>query len=86
MAWGVDQIKLVALVFHLHWGQFNRDTFFTLKFHGVKQLRFHLALFDGASNLHHAVSQGGLTMIDVSNNTKISNIRGIHVYIITEMR
>ena len=86
MAGSINQIKLVALVFHLYWGKFNRNPLFTLKLHRVEKLRLHLTLFDGASNFHHTVSQGRLTMIDVSDDTKISNICGIHTSIITEMR
>ena len=59
---------------HLHRGELDGDTLFALKLHGIKKLRLHLSLLHRVSDFHHAISKRGLAVVDVSNNTEITNV------------
>ena len=79
VAWGVDEVELVAAPVHLDGGEFDGDALFALKFHGVEELGFHLALGDGAGEFHHAVGKGGFAVVDVGDDTEVANMVGVHV-------
>lgn len=74
MARRVDEIQFVTFIVHLYRGELDGDTFFALEFHGIKKLRLHLSLLHRVSDFHHAISKRGLAVIDVRNNTEITNV------------
>ena len=79
----VNQIKRIAFILHANRREFDSDSLFALELHRVKQLRLHLALGDSTGNFKHAVSQSRLTMVNVRNNTKITDLIYIHVLILS---
>jgi hypothetical protein len=58
--------------------EFNRNALFALELHRVKELRFHLTFFNRTSQLEHAISKRRLAVVDVRNDTKISDFIYIH--------
>ncbi len=79
MAGSVDQVQLVKLAvssreIHPDSAHLDRDAFFALQVHGIKDLFHHLAFGQGASSFKQAVRKGGLAMIDVSDNAEISDV------------
>jgi hypothetical protein len=40
-------------------------------------LRAHISSFDNASYAEHPISKSRLTMVDMSNDAEISNLRGV---------
>ena len=78
MARRVDQVEHILLavrvgVIHPHGCGLDRDAALTLDIHRVKHLRFHIAQGDGIRQFHHAVSKGGLAMVDMCDDAKIPN-------------
>jgi hypothetical protein len=75
----VDQVEVVnlaveCLVFER--GGLRLDGYPTLFFdvHRIQNLRAHLAVLQTTAALDESVSQGGLAVIDVRNDRKISDV------------
>ena len=78
MARGVDEVQSVGLsvvggVVELNGGSFDGDAPLPLQVHRVQDLVFHFPLIDGVAFLQQAVRQGGLAVIDVGDDGKISD-------------
>ena len=63
MAWGINQIELIALtivcVIHDANGiRFDGDTALTFNIHSIQQLRVHIAFFNGMGKLQDAIADG----------------------------
>ena len=69
----IDEIELDSLPLHTYWSELDRDTSFTLEIHLIERLRLHLTLLEGSCDLHEAISERGLAMIDMGNDTKIAD-------------
>ena len=54
------------------------DAALALQVHRVQHLRHHFALGKRAGDFEQAVGQRRLAVIDVRNDTEISNERGVH--------
>nr|UOZ97308.1 hypothetical protein NCPCFENI_01226 [Cupriavidus sp.] len=83
MPWGVDEIKGVHLaitgsVFQCGRLGLNGNATLAFEVHGVEHLRLHLAVGQAATDLDDAVGQGALSMVDMGNNRKITNILQIN--------
>jgi hypothetical protein len=63
---------------HAHWLEFDRNTPLALEIHLIEELLFHFALFDGMRHLQKTVSQSRLPMINMRDNTKISDELLVH--------
>ncbi len=74
----INQIKLIALILHAHRRQFDGNALFTLQIHLVQQLGFHVALFDRSGQFQQTVSQRRLTVVNVRNNAKVSDMVLLH--------
>src|ERR1700730_1964049 len=75
----IDQVELVLFaiesrVEHTYSLSLDRNALLTLQLHLVKCLLHHLALGDGAGEFQQAVSQGGLAMVDMRDDTEIANM------------
>ena len=68
----------MPLPLHPNGSKLDRNALFALEFHTVEQLALHLAFCDCPSELHHAISKGRLAMVNVGDDTKITNIMSIH--------
>ena len=67
---------------HADWLQLDSNAFFALQIHGIQKLSLHGALFNGARELEHTVGQGAFAMVDVGDNTEISDEFLVHDLII----
>jgi len=65
---------VLGCVIHADRGGLDRDTFLAFQIHGVEHLRGHVAFRDCAGELEQAVGKRRFAMINMSNNTKISNV------------
>ena len=78
MAWGIDQVENILLsVFSMinradRLG-FDGDSALTLQLHIIQNLGLHFSLCKKTCHLYNSVCQCGFTMINMCNNTKISN-------------
>ena len=79
MAGSVDKIEFKTLPVHLDGGEFDGDALFALKFHRIEELGLHFALCDGASQLHHAVGEGGFAVVDVGDDAEVADFVRVHV-------
>ena len=74
----VDEVEFVGvtslLIRHAHRLHLNGNPSLPLQLHTIKYLLFHFARFDRFGGLEHAVSQGRLTVVDVRDNRKITNV------------
>ena len=80
MTRGINQVQLVLLPLmfnsHRNGAGFDGDAALPFKLHVVQNLFLHLALFNGARKLEHAVGQRAFTMIDMCDDAKVSNVLG----------
>ena len=74
MAGSINEVEFIALPMHLDRGELNGDALFAFKIHGIQELGLHFASGNGAGELHHAIGDGGFTMVDMGDNTKITNM------------
>src|SRR5581483_8158770 len=79
MAGSIDQIKLVLLtvergITHAHRLGLDRDALLALQLHLIERLLHQFAPGDRARKLQQAISQRRLPVIDMSDNTKISDM------------
>ena len=82
VARGVDEIEqvrvaVVSFVDHRAGLGLDRDTAFAFDIHAVEHLLAHLTLRQGPGELDQAVGEGRFAVIDVCNNTEVSNEIGI---------
>ena len=77
MAWGINQVHGMPLVLHADGLEFNGNTALLLELHGVEDLRGHFSLIHRTRNLKKSIRKGRFAMVDVGDNTEISNV-GIH--------
>ena len=70
----VNQIKGVSLILHLNGMRLDGNTTLFLQIHIVQHLILHQALIHRSRIFNQAVRQRGLTVVNVSNNAKISYI------------
>ena len=78
MSWGIYQIKNILFsVFSMIYSTdslgFDGDSTLTLQFHIVQNLRLHFSLSKQSGHLYNSVCQCGFSMINMCNNTKITN-------------
>ena len=78
MARSVDEVKRVALPRHANVLSLDRDTALALQVHRVEVLGPHVTRLHGAGHLKNAVGQGGLAVVDVSNDREIADVCEIH--------
>lgn len=78
MPGGVDEVKNIILTFgieiHLNSVALNGDAPFTLKFHIIQHLFLKIPFRYGMRQFQKAIGQGGLTMINVCNDTEVAYI------------
>ena len=79
MARGVDEVQGIAFpiiggIIQLHRRGLDGDAPLPLQLHGVQQLLRPLPLVDGVALLHEPVCQGGLAVVNVGNDGKITNM------------
>ena len=88
MARGVNEVEdiLLAILGVINRADslgFDRDSALPLQFHVVQHLLLHLTLREKTGHLDDAVRQGGFSMVDVCNNTKISDFALVHCHSIS---
>ena len=79
MARGVDQIQLVQIaiagaVMEADGVSLDGDAPLALEIHRVEHLRRHFALRKRAGDLQHAVGQGRLAVVNVSDYREVANV------------
>ena len=79
MARGVDEVELVGVavlggVVELDGPGLDGDAPLLLQVHVVQQLGLHLPGGDGVALLDQPVGQGGLAVVDVSNDREVTNL------------
>ena len=78
VAGGVDEVDHVVPPAQPHRLELDGDAPLPLQLHGVEELLAHLAGLDRAGELQHPVGQGGLAVVDVSNDRRVADAVGIH--------
>lgn len=76
MARSIDKIEDMVLVEHAHGLQLDGNTTLTFQVHLVEHLLFHVPGAHCLSHFQHTVSQGGLTVINMSNDAEVAD--GVH--------
>lgn len=79
MAGGVNEVEKINLAITgpiLQCGRLglDGDTPLTLQIHRVEHLLLHLAIGESSTDLDDPVGQGALSMVDMGNDGKVSNI------------
>ena len=79
VAGSVDQVEgigfaVLGFVVEMNGTCFDRDAAFTLNVHIIEQLLFHVTLGDGFCFFQQSVSERGLTVVDMCDDTKISDM------------
>ncbi len=64
----------ILFVIHLDGVTLNGNAFFTLKIHAVQHLVHHLTVGKRRSLFEHAVGQGRFTVVNMSDDAKISKM------------
>lgn len=73
MPWGIDEIEFDSLPLHTHRSELDRDTALALEIHGVELLLLHLTFLYRSSDFHETVSEGRLAMVDMGDDTEVSD-------------
>ena len=76
----VDKVERVALVLHLNSMALDGDAALLLQIHIVEHLILHLPNIHRIGELQQAVGYRRFTVVNMSNNAKISYL--IHIYIV----
>ena len=76
---GIDQVKLINLTVLRFVAQRRRlrldgNAAFALKIHAVEDLLAHFAVGEASAALNQAVGKRGLTMVDVGDDRKVSDV------------
>ena len=80
MARGIDDIDLCTFICDSCILRQNRDTTFTLNVIGVHDTFGHLLIgTENAALLEQFIHQGGLSVIDMGDNSNITNILSFHI-------
>ena len=82
MPWGIDQVQDIVAAILPAVGQPDRlrldgDAPLPLDIHPVEVLGPHRAGIDHPGGLEHAVSQGGLAMVNMGDDAEIPDNRGV---------
>ena len=80
MAGRVHQIDLIGLaiirlVHQAHGLGLDRDAAFPLDIHGIEHLLFHIPVLDATAFLNQAVGKRRFTVVDMSDNREITDVR-----------
>jgi hypothetical protein len=83
MPWRINQVELVRLtimsgVREAHSLGLNRDAPLTLKVELIEKLRLHLTRLESSCRLKDTIREGRLAVVNVRNNTEISNLTFIY--------
>ena len=70
---GVCILRLV-LILHPHRGELDGNPLLALQIHTIQQLLLHIPLGHGACQLHHAVGQGALAVVDMGDDAEITDM------------
>ena len=75
----VDQVQQILLtilcrVVQRHRVAFDRDATFAFNIHRIEQLILELAIGHAVARLNQAIGKRGLTVIDMGDDAKISNV------------
>ena len=74
----INQVEFVCqtimLVMHANRLHLDSNPAFPLEFHRIEHLLLHLSMLYRFCGLEHAVRKGGLTMVDMGDDTEITNI------------
>ena len=73
MSWGIDEIELDSFPLHAYGCELDRDATLSLEIHLIEGLRLDLSLFERSRDLHEPIGEGRFPMVDMGNNTKISD-------------
>jgi hypothetical protein len=78
VAWCINQIELIdftilSLIGQTNGLRFNRYAALTLKVELVEELRLHLTSLERSCRLKDSIGEGGFTVIDMSDDTEVSN-------------
>jgi len=68
-------LTIIGLIIQRHTLRFDGDPALAFNIHGIKDLFCHLSISQTATRLNKSVRKGRLTMVDVSDDRKISNMR-----------
>ena len=68
----VDEVDRVTAMLETDALELDRDAPFTLDVHRIEVLRPHLPGIDGAAQLEQTIGEGGLAMIDVSDDAEVA--------------
>jgi hypothetical protein len=88
MAWRINQIKLIGLTILRFVAQsnglrLNCDTTLTLQVELIEELGLHLASLQRACGLKDSIGKCGLTVVDMGDDTEISDfISWRHDYVL----
>jgi len=79
VAGGIDEVQLELLTLAISIGEgdrlaFDGDSPLPLYVHSIGHLFAELAVIDQTGHFDQAVSQGRFSVIDVGNNTEVSNM------------
>ncbi len=64
-------------VAHTHGARFDGDPLLSLEIHRVEKLGLHLALGDGVRLFQQPIGEGRFAVVDVRDDRKIPNLRGV---------
>ena len=83
MSGSVNEIELVILFVLCLIGEadclrLDRDSALPFEVHAVEQLLDHFALINRSRLLHEAVGEGGLSMVDVSDDAEVADVLCVH--------
>ncbi len=73
MSRSIDEIEIDSLPLHAYGSELDRDTTLALEIHLIESLRLELTLLECSSDLHEAISKSRLSVVDMSNDTKIAD-------------
>ena len=73
MARSIDEVQFDSLPLHTHRSELDRDPPLSLEIHIIEGLRLDLTFFEGSRDLHEPISEGRFPMIDMGDDTKISD-------------
>ncbi len=78
----VEHVRLAVgmMVEHAHRRRLDRNAALALDVHGIQKLLLHVALCDGVGQLHHAVRERALAVVDVCDDRKVSDQIGIKIH------
>ena len=86
MSWCIDEIEFDSFPFHTDRRELDSDATFSFEVHLIKGLREHFSFLKRTCDLHKAICESRLSMVDMGNDTKIADRSGFgHGRIIARM-